>query len=96
MKLITILIFFIGFLLSSCGPVNPPTTPVKGPLPLTKIIDNKGIPSKFGELKFITTHGQYQGWVQLWFVDDEDTVRMVALQFQEQRIHENVLVIPRY
>jgi hypothetical protein len=56
-------------------------------------LDN--IPLEYGKLMAVTTHAQYEGWSQLWFVDDSSTIRMVRVQFHFNRIHENVLVIPR-
>ena len=53
------------------------------------------IPLEYGELVSVTTHAQYEGWAQLWFVDEERTIRMVRVQFHTNRLHENVLTIPR-
>jgi hypothetical protein len=53
------------------------------------------VPLEYGKLISVTTHAQYEGWAQLWFVDDSSTIRMVRVQFHFNRLHENVLVIPR-
>ena len=51
------------------------------------------IPMNYGKLVTVTAHGQYEGWAQLWFVDDSSTIRMVRVQFHTNRLHENVLVV---
>jgi hypothetical protein len=54
-----------------------------------------GLPTAYGELVSVTTAAQYPDWSQLWFVDDEGTIRMVRVQFDLKQIHNDVLVIPR-
>ena len=69
---------------------------VKGELESVFLENLKGIPAEYGTLISVTTHAQYEGWSQLWFVDEENTIRMVRVQFHENRVGKGVLVIPRY
>lgn len=80
--------------ISSCQP-RFPTTPTLGMLEKVELTDLKGIPAEYGELVAVTAHAEYEGWSQLWFVDDNLTIRMVRIQFHVNRINKNVLVIPR-
>lgn len=68
---------------------------VKGELKSVLLENVDGIPMEYGTLISVTTHAQYEGWSQLWFVDDNNTIRMVRVQFHDNRISESVLVIPR-
>ena len=94
MKLITLLIFLLSFIVCSCQRIDQ--EPVAERELEKVVLENlKGIPAEYGTLISVTTHGQYAGWSQLWFVDESSTIRMVRLQFHSNRIHEGVLVIPR-
>jgi len=70
-------------------------SPTPGQLEKIALETLDNIPLQYGKLMAVTTHGQYEGWAQLWFVDDSSTIRMVRVQFHFNRIHENVLVIQR-
>ena len=84
----------IALLNANCRKV---VTDVPPPGQLDKIsLENlELIPLEYGELVSVTTHSQYEGWAQLWFVDEDRTIRMVRVQFHTNRLHENVLIIPR-
>ena len=69
--------------------------PEPGKLEKIQITDLSGIPLEYGKLINVTTHATYEGWSQLWFEDENNIIRMVRVQFHENRIHEMVLVIPR-
>ena len=64
---------------------------------LNKIIlqNVQGIPTEYGSLISVTTHAQYEGWAQLWFSNETGTIHMVRVQFHNNRIDDQVLVIPR-
>lgn len=83
-------IFFVG-----CEPLQQEEASLPGKLEKITLGDLSAIPLSFGELEAVTAHSQYEGWAQLWFVDEQQTVRMVRVEFHTNRIHENVLVIPR-
>jgi len=68
----------------------------KGELVTLKLTNLKMIPIEFGKLTAVTASIQDEAaWAQLWFVDDSSTIRMVRVQFHNNTMHENVLVIPR-
>lgn len=70
-------------------------SPAPGQLEKIAIENLDRIPLEYGKLISVTAHGQYEGWAQLWFVDDSSTIRMVRVEFHNNRLHEHVLVIPR-
>lgn len=88
------LIVFLMIVGISCRKVQRPL-PQPGQLNKVLLEDFTGIPKEYGNLVSVTAHAQYEGWAQLWFVDSLQTIRMVRVQFHYNRIHENVLVIPR-
>ena len=94
--LLLLLILVTSFILVniSCRKVQRPL-PQPGQLNKVLLEDFTGIPKEYGNLVSVTAHAQYEGWAQLWFVDSLQTIRMVRVQFHYNRIHENVLVIPR-
>ncbi|MDH4155762.1 MAG: hypothetical protein OEW00_00600 [candidate division Zixibacteria bacterium] len=64
-------------------------------LDMTILSDLEGIPMEYGELVAVTTIAKYPEWVQLWFKDEEGTIRMVRIHFEAELIHNDVKVIPR-
>ena len=79
----------------SCESLDNNSKKQSGSLTEVKMKTLSEIPKEYGELKAVTTHAAYEGWSQLWFIDEEKTIRMVRVQFHENRFHEYVLVIPR-
>jgi len=92
--LLVLLVLFVStFTLMSCTRIQEP---VKGALTKVKLKDLNAIPIEYGSLVSVTTHEAYPGWAQLWFEDEDRTIRIVLIEFTEQRrVHENVTVIPR-
>ena len=94
MKHITLLLLMLLILVCSCRRIDQ-ISAVQGELKKVLLEDITGIPSEYGTLISVTTHAQYEGWSQLWFVDSTNTIRMVRVQFHDNRINNSVLVIPR-
>ena len=97
MKKLLLLIVFITLtilLIISCRRVYL-VTPPPGKLTKIQLKELNGIPLEYGTLISVTTHAQYEGWAQLWFVDSLQTIRMARVQFHANQIHDSVLVIPR-
>lgn len=92
--LITLGCILLTFSLSACEKITP-VQPGPGELLVTKIGATDSIPAEYGELIDVTTHASYEGWSQLWFEDEQQTIRMIRVQFSTKRVHEDVLVIPR-
>ena len=59
-------------------------------------IEQKGIPLEYGSLVSVTAQAEWPGWAQLWFVDDNNTIRMVRIEFHKGEIPEGVRTISRY
>jgi hypothetical protein len=94
MKKLFILIILTSIIISfSCQRVSPIS---EGDLKRINIPNLKGIPLECGSLIAVTTIEAAPGWAQLWFEDDEKTIRMVRIKFTKNRIAEDVLIIPRY
>jgi hypothetical protein len=94
MKKLLVLIFLISISIGySCRRISPAS---EGELTRVNVSDLKGIPAEFGSLIAVTTTiGTAPGWAQLWFQDDAKTIRMVRIKYTENRIAEDVVVIPR-
>ena len=70
-------------------------TPAPGALVTIELSDLSGIPEDYGELVGIITHADYAGWAQLWFEDQDKTIRVVRVYTPANRMLTDVLVIPR-
>jgi len=88
---VLICLLFILSTVLSCERIDQPIS-AYGDL---TTIDLKSIPKEYGKLVSVTTHARYEGWAQLWFVDEESTIRMVRIQFHNNQVHDKVKVIPR-
>jgi hypothetical protein len=89
--LIILVSIFVGF---GCRRISPAS---EGELKRIKVTDLKGIPAEYGSLIAVTTtEAAAPGWAQLWFEDDAKTIRIVRVKYTENRIAEDVIVIPRY
>ncbi len=90
------LFLIFSVLCLSCEQARTPQIKQASNLKEIMLENLKEIPAEFGDLTAVTTHAAYEGWSQLWFTDEQKTIRMVRVQFHENRIYEKVLVIPRY
>lgn len=88
-------LILIFLLFTNCRKVESPGSVPEGQLEKVTLADLTGIPESYGKLMAVTTHAQYEGWAQLWFEDSVRTIRMVRIQFHSNRIHDQVLIIPR-
>ncbi len=95
MRILVSILLMLIFIFYSCQRIDQ-TPASTGELHKVQLENLKGIPTEYGKLISVTTHASYEGWSQLWFVDDANTIRMVRVQFHTNRIHRDVLVIPRY
>jgi len=95
MKRLFLLCLISGMICLSCESLENNSQIQSGSLIEDKMKNLSEIPKEYGELKAVTTHAAYEGWSQLWFIDEKKTIRMVRVQFHENRLHEKVLVIPR-
>ena len=85
-----LMIVLTAFLLVSCSRVQD-----TGELKEVKLEKLDGIPAEYGALVGITANPQAHEWAQLWFQDDSGTIRVVSVGFFDQKVLENVTVIPR-
>jgi hypothetical protein len=68
------------------------TTPV---LDVSGVVELSNIPANYGSLVSVTTATQFPGWAQLWFQDDMGTIRMIRIQWVEEKMHEEMLILLR-
>ncbi len=92
---VLLMIVLTAFLLVSCSRVQDIGEPTKGELKEVKLEKLDGIPAEYGALVGVTANPQYHSWAQLWFQDDNGTIRVVSVGFFDQKVAENVTVIPR-
>jgi len=85
---------FLMLTATSCERTNQRVAGV-GELHYVELTDVNSIPGDYGELVDVTTAAAYEGWAQLWFEDEEKTIRIVRIELRNRRVHQNVLVIPR-
>jgi len=76
----------------SCSRVQEPA---KGELKVLKLKKLNAIPTEYGSLVGVTANPEFSGWAQLWFEDDGGIIRVVSVGFDDQKIREDVTVIPR-
>ena len=88
-SLLTLVILSSLFL--GCTPLEKPKP--KADLKEIYLTDKSGIPKAYGTLVAVTRSALS---AQLWFVDEEQTIRKVSLHFAYKQIYDSVLVIPRY
>ena len=94
MKCFILVLLMLISIMFSCQRIDKVSS-VKGELRSIILQDVSAIPAEYGTLVSVTTHAQYEGWSQLWFVAEDSTIRMVRVQFHNNLINNNVLVIPR-
>jgi len=85
---------FIMLITVSCTRIEKQSAP-QGELKDIVLSELDSIPLEYGKLKSITTHSMYDGWAQLWFEDEQQTIRMVRVNFHSKRIMKDVIVISR-
>jgi len=83
------------FLTISCEKIPEKEVGQKGKLQKIVIENLNGIPASYGPLFAVTANGSHPGWAQLWFVDDQNTIRMVRVNFHSYEIKENAIAIQR-
>ena len=89
---ILFVLIFISIPISfSCQRVSDIET---GELKTVNIPNLKGIPMAYGSLISVTSGPS--GNSQLWFQDDNGTVRRVAIRLINNMLYQTVTVIPRY
>jgi len=81
-------------LLASCEQIRPPGTAVT-PLGREVMPADDRIPREFGRIFGASTSETYPGWGQLYFEDDEGTIRVVFVSFTDRALEPKVLTIPR-
>ena len=67
----------------------------EGELTRLTLSEENAIPAEYGKLISATSVIAYPNIIQLWFEDSVGTIRMVRVGYQENRIFEEALIIPR-
>jgi hypothetical protein len=83
-------------IISSVGFFCERTVPDRVNLENIQLSNLKGIPLEYGSLISVTNITEYQGWVLLWFESEDKTIRLVGLDYKNNRVGETVTIIPRY
>jgi hypothetical protein len=81
-------------LLASCERIRPPGTEAT-PLGREIMPTDRRIPKEFGRVFGASTSEAYPGWGQLYFEDDEGTIRIVFVSFTDRALEPKVITIPR-
>jgi len=90
LSIFVLVICFITFL--SCEPLAKEKPGTKTVLKKIVLSNKSGIPKEYGTLVSVTTNAE---WAQLWFVDEEQTIRKISLNFLDYQLDDTVLVILR-
>ncbi len=53
------------------------------------------IPASYGSLEAVTTVPEYPGWFQMWFEDDEGTIRIVRVHLFDNVLLTEIKTIER-
>ena len=85
------IIIILLFPITSCSRVEVE----KGELKFVQLDKLDAIPLEYGSLVGITPNQDAPNWAQLWFEDEQKTIRVVSVQFFEGKILKDVTVIPR-
>jgi hypothetical protein len=88
------LLFSMVAVLAACEQIRPPGTAAT-PLGRDVLATDDRIPKEFGRVFGASTSEAYPGWGQLYFEDDEGTIRIVFVSFTDRALEPKVLKIPR-
>ena len=89
---IILILLLSAFIFISCARVQEPA---KGKLKAIELKTLDAIPKDYGSLISVTANPQYLQYAQLWFQDDDGTIRVVSVGFFDQKIMNTVTEIPR-
>lgn len=92
---ICLVVVVLGLLVLSCAKIDEQTTVVGGNNVREPIPDDGTIPLEWGKLISVSNEPDFESWVQLWFQDEEGTVRMVPYSVKHNRFAQNARVIRR-
>lgn len=82
-------LFVVLCLLSvSCQRVTPQATG-------SNLVDLKNIPGAYGNLVSVTSIPAYPEWVQMWFQDSAGTIRVIKVDFKNNRMITEATIITR-
>ena len=78
-----------------CEPIDRSST-APDSIVSERLPDPASVPAEYGRLFDVTTTPGYrEDFAQLWFVDDEGTIRCVYYHFRDRALDPRVDVIPR-
>jgi len=89
------IVIALVFLSWSCVKIPDPTVAGKGDIVVEMLPHKDAIPLEWGKLLSVSDEPGSPGWVQLWFVDQDSTIRMVAFDIYANEFSENARVIRR-
>ena len=95
MKKLLILLILLSLCSASLISCSRVEEYVQGNLQTVKLTKPDSIPIEYGSLVSVTANPQFSRWAQLWFVDDDETIRVVTVGYFDKIMQEKVTVIPR-
>jgi hypothetical protein len=88
------IMFAVLIVSASCAKVGEP-----GPGEQKSVLENltkpDSIPANWGKLVSVSSSPGLEYWVQLWFQDDEGTIRVVRYNVRDNFLSSKASVIPR-
>ena len=93
-KLIFLLLPFIIITFTSitCKKMEPRTS---NTVKIEKLAKLDAIPLNYGSFVNVTVNHAVPRTAELWFQDNDNTIRLVQISLEDKAINENVFVIPR-
>lgn len=92
---IFLIIVILIFLSLSCAKIEQPVAPGEGGLVFIALPSPDSIPLEYGNLISVSSVAGYPYWVQLWFQDENGTLRLVPYGIHKNRFAKNFHLIPR-
>jgi hypothetical protein len=92
---ICFVVMVLVLLVLSCAKISDETTVVGGNIVSVKIPDDNAIPLEWGKLIAVSNEPDFESWVQLWFQDEEGTIRLVPYSIKHNRFSQNARVFKR-
>ena len=78
---ISCILMLCTLLFISCTRVEVAQQPTQGELQQIKLAKLDSIPMEYGSLIGVTPNKEYPRWAQLWFQDNNGTIRIVSVGF---------------
>jgi hypothetical protein len=88
-----LVILLVG--LSACAEIPRPNLVVEGGLLVEELPASGSVPGEWGDLVAVSNSSQFAHLFQLWFQDEQGTIRMVVFDNRMRQLHVGSRVITR-